>query len=72
MTVLEVISGSEAFHETTTLRFLKKFAESRPLSEIREHYQELVMLTMVVLLSLSSIIHWRALGQFSRHIDCML
>ena len=67
MTVLEVISGSEAFHETA-LSFLKKFAESRPYSEVRDDYQELVVLTMGVLLSLSPIIHWRALDQFSRRI----
>jgi len=67
MTVLQVIPGSEAFHETT-LSFLKKFAESSPYSEIRDDYRELVTLIMVVLLSLSSIIHWRALGQFFRHI----
>jgi len=67
MTVLEVIPGYEAFHETA-LSFVKKFAESRPYSDIRDDYQELVTLTMVILLSLSSITHWRALGKFSSHI----
>src|SRR6218665_2124221 len=52
MTVLEVIAGYEAFHETT-LSFMKKFAESRPYSEVVDDYQELVALTMGVLLSLS-------------------
>jgi len=82
MTVLEIISGSEAFHETA-LSFLKEFqlinqsikiyiaplqdthsefAGRRSYSEITNDYQEFVMLTMVVLLGLSSINHWRALG----------
>jgi len=56
MTVLEVISGSEAFHETA-LSFLKEFAERRSYSEVTDDYQEFVMLTMVVLLGLSSINH---------------
>jgi len=61
MTILEVISGSEAFHKTA-LSFMKEFAERRSYSEITDDYQEFVMLTMVGLLSLSSIIHWRAPG----------
>jgi len=61
MTVLEVISSSETFLETT-LSFLKEFAERKSYSEIRDDYQELVMLTMVNLPSQSSIIHWIALA----------
>jgi len=61
MTVLEVRSGSEAFHEAA-LGVLKEFAERRSFSDITDDYQEFVMLTMVVLLSLSSIIHWGAPG----------
>ena len=46
MTVLEIISSSETFLEIT-LSFLKEFAERKSYSEIRDDYQELVMLTMV-------------------------
>src|SRR6218665_1067745 len=63
MTVLEVISSSETFLETT-LSFLKEFAERKSYSEIRDDYQELVMLTMVNLPRQSSIIHWIASGSF--------
>ena len=62
--VLVVISSSKAFLETA-LSFLKKFAERKSFSEIRDDDQELVMLTMVDLLSQSSVIHWRAPGPFS-------
>src|SRR6218665_912932 len=63
MTVLEVISSSKTFLETT-LSFLKEFAERKSYSEIRDDYQELVMLIMVNLPSQSSIIHWIASGSF--------
>src|SRR6218665_592735 len=61
MRVLEVISSSETFYETA-LSFLKEFATRRSYSEITDNYQEFVMLTMIVLLGLSSIIHWIAPG----------
>src|SRR6218665_345701 len=63
ITVLEVISSSETFLETT-LGFLKEFTERRSYSEIRDDYQQLVMLTMVDLPSQSSIIHWLPPGSF--------
>jgi len=55
------VSGSEAFHETA-LSSLKEFAERISYSEITDDHQEFAMPTMVVLLSLSSIIHWRTPG----------
>src|SRR6218665_2276147 len=57
MTELEVISSSETFLETT-LSFLKEFADRKSYSDIRDDYQELVMLNMVNLPSQSSIIPW--------------
>src|SRR6218665_3709833 len=50
MILLEVISGSEAFHDAA-ISFLKEFAERRSYSDITDDHQEFV------LLSLSSIIH---------------
>jgi len=66
MTELEVISSSETFLETI-ISFLKEFAERKSYSEIRDDYQELLMLTMVSMVNLpsqSSIIHNRAPGSF--------
>ena len=57
MTVLGVLSSSEAF-----LNFLKEFAERKSFSEIRDDDQGLVTMTMSVLLSQTSMIHWIASG----------
>jgi len=49
MTVLQVIFGFEVLLHEITLSFLEKFAERKSYSEIRDDYQDLAMLTMVVL-----------------------
>jgi hypothetical protein len=63
---LEVISGAEALYEKA-LGFLKEFGDRKSDSEIRDDYQELIELIMIVLVSQPSIYyslespaHWMA------------
>ena len=60
---LEVKLGTEVFHYSA-LAFLKDNAEKNHTqeSEVRDGYQELIELTMVVLGRPPSSIHWRASG----------